>query len=358
VPKSRAAPRLVDVAEAAGVSLATASRSLSGQTGVSEAVAQRVRGVAQSLGYVANVHARTLAGGLTSMIGLIVHEIDDPYFSEIASGVVHAATSHQRLVQISHSGRDPEQELRQIRALIASRVDAIIIAGSGYTDPTAQQESRLLLARYADSGGRVAVIGRHELAVDAVLPANKEAGVAIAEHLISLGHRRIAIAAGTEGLTTVEDRLAGLADGFGRAHPPVTATAVRSDFTREGGRLAAEQIISDHPEVTAIIALNDAMAIGVLAALRSHRIAVPDQMSVVGFDDVSVAEALAPSLTTVRLPMATMGQLALEMTLKPPAAEPRRSATSHQLMVRDSTAAPRSLGEETPLLRDNERNVR
>lgn len=340
MPRSRSAPRLIDVARAAGVSLATASRSLSGQSGVSDAVAGQVREVAAALGYVANLHARTLAGGSTSMVGLIVHEIDDPYFSEIASGVVHAATAHQLLVQISHSGRDPEQELRQIRALIANRVDAIIIAGSGYTDPEAQRESKLLLAAYQESGGRVAVVGRHDLAADAVLPANEDAGTAIAAHLLELGHRRIAIAAGTEGLTTIEDRLAGLARGF-RADPEVVVISVRTDFTRDGGRRAAEQILAGHPESTAVIALNDAMAIGVLAALRAHRIAVPAQMSVVGFDDVSVAEALSPSLTTVRLPMATMGQIALEMTRQDPVSPPRRTRTSQQLVVRDSTAAPR-----------------
>lgn len=117
-----------------------------------------------------------------------------------------------------------------------------------------------------------------------------------------VGHRHIAVAAGTAGLTTVADRLAGVATalrerGLSLDDLPV----VHSDFTRDGGRVAAERILRDHPRAAAIIALNDAMAIGVLSTLRAHRIPVPERMSVVGFDDVSVAADLAPSLTTIRL---------------------------------------------------------
>jgi LacI family transcriptional regulator len=338
MPKPRSSLRLVDVAARAGVSLATASRALTGRDGVSEQLAAHVRQVASELGYVANMHARTLAGGPTSTVGLIVHEIGDPYFSEIASGVLRLAGSQDRMVQICHSGRDPEIELRQIRMLIAHRVGVIIVAGSGYTDPAAQAGSRAELAAFQETGGRVAVIGRHHVSADAVLPDNEAGGRAVAEHLLSLGHRRIAIAAGPEGLTTVTDRLAGIASALGRlglslADLPV----VQTDFTGNGGRLAAEQILRDHPRTTAIIALNDAMAIGVLSALRARRVRVPEQISVAGFDDVSVAADLSPGLTTVRLPMAQMGELALELALKPSLSRPRRKWTGHELVVRDST---------------------
>ncbi|MGW0653601.1 substrate-binding domain-containing protein, partial [Streptomyces umbrinus] len=108
-------------------------------------------------------------------------------------------------------------------------------------------------------------------------------------------------------------------------------------FTRDGGRDAAERILRDHPDTTAIVALNDAMAIGVLSALRAHRVPVPHRMSVAGFDDVSFAADLAPGLTTVRLPLAEMGRQALSMALRPPASRPRRKSTGHELVVRDST---------------------
>ena len=108
MPKPGPRLRLVDVAERAGVSLATASRALAGRDGVSEEVASRVRQVSRELGYVANPYARTLAGGASSTVGLIVHQVDDPYFSEIAGGVIEIAGEQGLLVQICHSGRDPE----------------------------------------------------------------------------------------------------------------------------------------------------------------------------------------------------------------------------------------------------------
>jgi LacI family transcriptional regulator len=338
MPRHRSALRLADVAERAGVSLATASRALAGRDGVSAQVAGHVRQIARDLGYVANPHARTLAGGSTSTVGLIVHQIDDPYFSEIAAGVVRLAGELDLMVQICHSGRDPRQELRQIRNLIAQRIGVIIVAGSGYTDARLQAESKAELSAFQDAGGRVAVIGRHFLSADAVLPANQAAGRALADHVLSLGHRRIAVVAGPERLTTVADRLAGMAGPLERAGLSLaTLPVVPTDFTRDGGRGAAERILREHPETTVIVALNDAMAIGVLSALRAHGVRVPGRMSVAGLDDVAVAADLAPGLTTVKLPMAEMGRLALAMALRPRSARPRRKPTGHELIVRDST---------------------
>jgi LacI family transcriptional regulator len=342
MPKPGPRLRLVDVAERAGVSLATASRALAGRDGVSEEVASHVRRISEELGYVANPYARTLAGGASSTVGLIVHQIDDPYFSEIAGGVIEVAAEQGLLVQISHSGRDPDHELRQLRHLIAQRVGIILIAGSGYNDPRVEAEARTELSAFERLGGRVAVIGRHALGVDAILPDNEAGGQALTTHLLELGHRRIAVAAGTPRLTTVADRLAGVSSALRRHGLSLDELpVVHSDFTRDGGRVAAEQILRDHPETTAIIALNDAMATGVLSALRAHGIPVPGRISVVGFDDVSVAGDLAPGLTTIRLPMTDMGRTALTLALKPRSARPRRRSTGYTLVVRGSTGPVR-----------------
>ena len=341
--KDRPTLRLQDVAEAAGVSIATASRSLSRTAGVSEEVAERVRGVARDMGYVANVHARSLAGGASRSVGLLVHEIGDPYFTEIASGVLRVGAREGLTVQICHTGRDPQQELEQIRTLIANRVGAIIIAGSGFVDPAHQAAAKADLASYRRFGGRVAVIGRHHLSADAVLPDNLAGGRAVARHLLDLGHRRIAVVAGLRSLTTVADRLAGIEEAFAAAGIPFAdVPVVEAPFTRLGGKQAAEEILAAHPDVTAILALNDDMAIGVLSVLRDRGIAVPGRMSVTGFDDVAVAVDLAPALTTVRLPMVDMGEQALLMALKEPSARPRRRTAECDLVVRDSTAVPAS----------------
>ena len=339
--KERTTLRLQDVAEAAGVSIATASRSLTGAPGVSPALAERVREVAQQMGYVVNVHARSLAAGTSRSVGLVVHEIGDPYFAEIASGVLRAGAQKGLTVQICHTGRDPERELEQIRMLVASRVGAILIAGSGFVDPALQAAAKADLQAYRAAGGRVAVIGRHHLGVDAVVPDNVNGGCAVAEHLLALGHRRVAVATGSLGLTTVADRLQGVAEAFTAAGLDFAAVpVVEAEFTRDGGRAAAELILDEHPDVTAVLALNDDMAIGVLSVLRARGVRVPEQVSVSGFDDVSVAQDLAPSLTTVRLPMVSMGEQVLELALKEPAGRPRRRVAEAELVVRDSTGRP------------------
>ena len=333
--------RLQDVAERAGVSLATASRSLSGRDGVSETVAARVRAVAQEMGYIANVHARSLAGGATASIGLLVHEIGDPYFAEIATGVMRVATREGLTVQVCHTGRDPGQELAQLRSLVANRVGGIVVAGSGFVDPEMQAEAKRDLAAYRASGGRVAVIGRHHLGADAVLPDNVGGGRSATEHVLDLGHTRIAFVAGSRQLTTVADRLTGAAEALAaRGIDPASVPIVESAFTRQGGKDTAARVLAEHPGTTAVVALNDDMAIGVLSHLRSRGVRVPDDVSVVGFDDIDVAGDLAPSLTTIRLPMVEMGEMALSLALKEPSSRPRRRSTDHELVVRDSTAPP------------------
>ena len=260
--------RLVDVAERAGVSLATASRALAGRDGVSAAVANRVREISRELGYVANPYARTLAGGASSTVGLVVHQVDDPYFSEIAGGVIEIAGEQGLLVQICHSGRDPNNELR--RSGTSSRSGS---ASSSWPVPAARLARRVRpkaeLSAFQRQGGRVAVIGRHAMGVDAVQPDNEAGGLALGNHLLDLGHR--ARRRGRHrGLTTVADRLAGVAAAM-RGHGLSIAdlTVVHGDFTREGGRIATEQIMREHPATTAIIALNDVMAMGVLSRCAS-----------------------------------------------------------------------------------------
>jgi LacI family transcriptional regulator len=327
---------LSDVAAAAGVSLATASRALNGQAGVGAALAEKVREVAGNLGYVANVHARQLAGGTTSVIGLIVHEIDDPFFTEIAGGIVRSALEESLMVQVSHSGRDPAQELRQITTLVVQDVDAIIIAGSGYVDPAREARAKDVLRAYQQRGGRVAVIGRHHLGVDAVLPDNVKVGAAAAQHLVQLGHRNVLVAAGSEQLTTIADRLSGIRSAFEEFG--IQPIVLHGEFSLEGGARIASRINELAAPPSAVIALSDLMAIGVLQELRRQGMRVPDDISVVGIDDITVSQSLAPALTTVAVPLAEMGQIAFSMVRKPSAARPRRRVVSTRLVVRESTA--------------------
>ena len=327
---------LSDVATAAGVSLATASRALNGQTGVGAELAEKVRVVARNLGYVPNVHARQLAGGTTSVIGLIVHEIDDPFFTEIAGGIVRSALAENLMVQVSHSGRDPEQELQEITTLVVQDVDGIVIAGSGYVDPAKEAGAKEVLRAYQQRGGRVAVIGRHHLGVDAVLPDNVAVGALAGQHLVELGHRDVLIASGSDQLTTIADRLTGICSAFQKVG--VQPTVLQESFSLSGGARIASRIGDPDVRPTAILALSDLMAIGVLQELRRQGLRVPDDISVMGIDDITVAQSLAPALTTVAVPLNEMGEIAFSMVRKPSAARPRRRVLPAQLVVRESTA--------------------
>jgi LacI family transcriptional regulator len=335
-------PRLQDVADSAGVSLATASRALAGRDGVSLGLAQRVRDVAASLGYVPNAHARALAGAAQPMVGLIVHDVADPYFAEIAKGVLRVADEHGLMVLINQSERRPEIELARIRSLRAHRVASIVMAGSGYVDASEEAEAAAELRAFRDAGGRVATVGRHHVPVDAVLPDNYAGGRTAARHLLQLGHRNIAVVAGPELLSTVADRLAGVLDELSDAGVPRADVVIERDaFSRDGGVAATKRLLERAERPTAILALTDVMAMGALSVLREAGRSVPAEISVMGFDDVTVAADLAPALTTVRLPMADMGAMALQLTLRPPAARPRRRRTGHELVIRDSTAPAR-----------------
>lgn len=346
--QERPLPTLTDVARRAGVSLATASRALgASRDRVSEELALRVLDAARALDYVPNAHAKALARASSTTIGLVVHDVSDPYFSEIARGVLRVASERDHLVLICNSYRDPERELAYVAELRAQRVHSILMAGSGYTDQAAEEQlaSELLAFRWA--GGRVALVGRHHVALDAVVPDNVGGAAEAARHLAAQGHRNIAVVTGPRTLTTIEDRLSGFRTGLAECGVELPASRVRQvDFTRRGGYQGTIDLLASGRQPTAIFALNDAMAVGVLAALRERSLAVPADVSVVGFDDIPLAADVTPSLTTVRIAMDEMGARAADLALSADA--PGEGATSSdpqilpaptRLVVRDSTAS-------------------
>jgi LacI family transcriptional regulator len=337
---------LADVARRAGVSPATASRIINGSSKpVAEVLRERVLAAVAELQYVPNAHAQLLARPHSSVVGVIVHDVSDPYFAEITRGLQRVATDNGRLVIICNSYREPDKELEYVELLRAQQVAAIVFAGSGYQDEavTAMLDSKLRV--YRAVGGRVAVIGRHEYGDDAVVPDNEEGGYLLGAELYALGHQRIGVIAGPERLNTTTDRLAGLsraAREYGRRLP--ARRILYADFDRPGGAAAAAALLDSEPELTALVALNDSMAVGALALLRSRGVTVPDQVSVVGFDDMPIASDVSPALTTVRLPLAHMGARAMTLALQPApeGGGPRIEQVGAELVRRDSVGPPRS----------------
>jgi LacI family transcriptional regulator len=337
------APRLQDVAHHAGVSLSTASRVLSGSRDrVSAILRERVLDAAAELHYVPNAHAQALVSASTSTVGVIVHDVSDPYFSEIVRGVLRVANDHDLLVLICNTYRDPDRELQYVLALRAQRVRAVLLAGSGFVDSDVERRSTAALVGVEAAGGRVVLIGRHRAGVDSVLPDNVGGARLMGTHLMELGHRNIAVVAGPPHLTTIEDRLSGFRRALEEGGVDLPRSrVVETDFTRDGGYEGTVRLLESAPETSAIFALNDAMAIGVLAALRDYGAAVPDDIAVVGFDDIPIARDLTPAMTTVRLPMDVMGARAMQLALRRRAKEPRRVQMDATLITRDSAASPR-----------------
>ncbi|MDQ0694471.1 LacI family transcriptional regulator [Streptomyces sp. ARC12] len=332
------------VAREAGVSLATASRALNGTTRVRDDLRGRVRAAADLLGYIPNAHAQALAspeGNRT--VGLICHDVGDPYFAGIASGVMRAAAEQDLLVMLASTFREPAREIAYVSMLRAQRARAILLIGSGFQDRAWERAMDAELEPYVRAGGRVAVVSRHRsMRVDTVQPENRAGAAALAASLVALGHRDFAVLSGPPELTTVADRLAGFREGLARAGITLERV-VRGAFTREGGHAAARQLLdSGGPRPTCVFAVTDVMAVGALAALREAGVRVPEDMSLAGFDDIPVVREVSPPLTTVALPLTEMGEQVIALALRTPsgAGRSRVLRIEGNVVLRGSTGAP------------------
>ncbi|MFJ9844275.1 LacI family DNA-binding transcriptional regulator [Kitasatospora sp. NPDC101155] len=320
--RSGGAVTLQQVARHAGVSIATASRALHGATGraVGEELRRRVLAAAAELGYVSNAPAQALARSRSSVVGLIVHDITDPYFGEIAAGVMRVAREGDLMVILAATFRDPQLELEYLLRVRNQRATGVLLAGSGFTDPAFVARLGERLAGFVEDGGRVVCIGEHGADADLVTVDNRRGAELAVAHLWELGHRRIGVIAGPGELVTVQHRLDGVRRALtarGAALPP--GRVVEADFTRDGGRVATRELFVARPDLTAVLALNDGMAAGALAALQEDLgRAVPSEVSVVGFGGLPFTIDLHPALTTVRLPLERIGARAMELILDEP----------------------------------------
>jgi LacI family transcriptional regulator len=335
------APTISDVARLAGVSVATASRTLSGARPVGAGLRERVLAAALELSYAPNPHARALAQDSDASIGVVVHDVGDPYFSEIVRGMLAAAEERERMLLICDTSRDPERELAYVGNFRAQRVQALVLAGSGIDDRAFGAQMAGHISGFEAAGGRAVLIGRHYAPGDAVVPDNVGGARQLAAALLALGHRRFGVIAGPAQLTTTHDRLLGFRIGLDQegVHLP-EAHVAQGDFTRESGARGALELLDRVSGITAIWALNDLMAVGAQRALRERGVRVPDDVSLCGYDDITLASDVTPQLSTVRVPLAEMGARAVELALDGRRAEIRVEHIPAHVVLRGTTAPP------------------
>ncbi|GAA3740525.1 LacI family DNA-binding transcriptional regulator [Salinactinospora qingdaonensis] len=336
---------LDQVAQHAGVSLATASRVLNGSTRqVGEKLRRRVTASAHELGYLPNASAQTLARNTSTLVGLIVHDIADPYFSSIAAGVARIAEDHGLVVVLGTTGRTPQRENELLSMLRAHRARAVVLAGSRTIDDSTTRRLGEEIRMFTKQGGRVACVSQEGLPADTVVPDNRAGATELAHRLIAQGHRRFAILAGPTDLYTARDRL----DGF---HSALHAAGIElaphnvmhGAFTRDGGYESTRRLLAAGTDATCLFVVNDVMATGAMAALRDAGLRVPEDLSVAGFDDIPTLRDLTPALTTVRLPLEWMGETAARLALSEDNSDaPQTVEVAGEVVLRESTAVPTS----------------
>ena len=316
-----AAVKLTDVARRARVSLATASRVLNGSDRTpAEGIAERVRAAAEQLGYVPNAQAQALARSATGLVGLVVHDIADPYFSTITKGAQRAALQDRRQLLLAAAERDETAERTAVSAFVSYRADAIILAGSRRQHPDEQLAAQL--GRYIDHGGRVLTLGKSTIPGASFIDVGNRRGARrLVTALIARGSTQFAILSGPPDLITVRDRVAGYRDALSRARLSPVAV-VEEDFTSAGGYAAAlrcwQEIDAGRAGrqarlsvPTCLLAVNDVMALGAMTALRSLGLSTPQDVQIAGFDDIPTLRDHAPGLTTYRLPLESIGEQAV-----------------------------------------------
>jgi LacI family transcriptional regulator len=330
-----------EVAEQAGVSIATVSRVVNGRDDVSQETRDHVARVIQERGYTTNRSARGLSGGRTGLVGMLVPLVYPVYFSAILSGAAEALYEQDLRLLLSPTLHQHDREVSLLDRLVDGMADGALIV--------LPEESSEELERLLAQGYRFVVVDpRMPLGerIPCVSAAHASGADQAMRHLLGLGHRRIAALTGPRGWVATEDRRRGYHAALAAAGIlPKPTLEVESDFEIGGGVEAAGHLLDLPEPPTAIFAFNDNLAIGTMTAARMRGLRVPQDVSVVGFDDVEHATIVTPSLTTVRQPLEEMGRMAVSILMR--LLERQRSETlrvelATRLVVRESTGPPRS----------------
>jgi DNA-binding LacI/PurR family transcriptional regulator len=324
-----------DIARLARVSHSTVSRALQNSPLVNTRTAEKIRQIAAESGYRASAVARGLVTKRTRTIGLVVTTIADPFASEVASGIEQAANDLGYSVFLADSNADPNREQQVVQSFAERRVDGIVVTssrvGALYLPLLSEMRVPIVLVNNQHPGAFV-----HSVMIGNVA-GSREA----ANHLIGLGHRRIAYLGDHLGYQSDTERFAGYQEALEAAAIPfVPELVVRGDGRPEEAMRAMEELLALSDPPTAVCCYNDMSALGAMRSIHLHGLRVPEDISVVGFDDLFLASYTQPRLTTVRQPMRRMGLLAMESLFRLMSGEDSeiRITVEAELIVRESTA--------------------
>lgn len=329
-------PTIGDVAVRAGVSASTAGRVLSGSGYAGQRTRQKVLAAAEELGYVPNRIARSLRQGSTKMVGLLIADVENTFYSTIAKNVESVLKEAGYHVVLCNDNDDPNEEAEYLTLLQGMGVDGLIVT------PTPQ--SRRPLERLQQKGMVIVQIDRRvpRLSADAVLVDNEAISARAVSHLIECGHPRIGMLSGPERVTTAKGRLAGYKRALEEHRVPWRPELVRYGSFRSDHAIAdATELIRSKLRPTALFAANNILAEACVLALREQQMSVPTDMSLLAFDDLPWMSLMNPALTTVRQPIADMASTAAELVLRrlrDRQAKPTTVVFEAELVVRDSIA--------------------
>ena len=298
-----------EIAAFAGVSTATVSRVINKSGYVSAETRSNVERMVREHDYVPNRSARGLPGGRTGLVGVAVPLVQPSYFSAIIAGVTEALYEQDMRIVLCPTLHEHDREVSLLERVMRGTTDGGLLV--------LPEESNRELQTLLDHGYRFVVIDPREPIherIPAVSAANASGADQAMRHLLELGHRRIAAITGPKGWIATEERLRGYHAALAAAGElPDPQLVIESDFEHEGGLRAATNLLKLPEPPTAIFAFNDQLAIGAMQAARARGLTLPEDLSIVGFDDTAEAAIVAPALTTVRQPLAEMGRIAVSL---------------------------------------------
>lgn len=301
---------ILDIARVANVSKATVSRVINNKShGVSTETKARILQVIDEMGYVPNSQARSIVVSHTKTLGFVVPDISNPFFPQMVRSIVQVANRNGYTVFLTDSGNSAEEEEKYVHSLIEKRVDGIIFASAG-VDSNVPQLCRhyniplVQIDRVVGEDGASVTID------------NRKGMLEITRRLIENGHKNIAFLGGIRGVSTTEQRFAGYRDALQEAGISLRKEHMLfGDYSISSGMEMAAQMITSYPNITAMVACNDLIAIGAVKALRKKGILLPEQCEVTGFDGMKLADVFDPPITTVRQPIEEMSEEAAKLLI-------------------------------------------